>query len=65
MKINPSATPRVHASRCFALVCVSAQTVSKTVEFDPKVMFIKVIVQNLDLSHDLANVKGTATLGNS
>ena len=41
------------------------QTVSKTVELDANVMFIKVIVENLDLSHDITNVKVTATLGNS
>jgi len=37
--------------------------VSKAGELDPKVMFIKGIVENLDEGHDIANLKVTATLG--
>jgi hypothetical protein len=42
---------------------IPGKRVSKTVELDAKVMFIKVIVENLDASHDIADVKVTATLG--
>jgi len=35
---------------------------SKTVELNTKVMFVKVILENLDLSHDVTNVKMIATL---
>ena len=37
--------------------------ISKTVELAPKVMFIKVIVENLDKTKDITNVKVTVTLG--
>ncbi len=47
----------------FDLPCRAAETVSKTVELQPKVMFIKVIVENLDSSYDVTDVKVTATLG--
>jgi hypothetical protein len=41
----------------------SGQRVSKTVCLDAKVMFIKVMLENLDLSQDIADIKLTATLG--
>jgi len=44
---------------------VPGQKVGKTVGLDAKVMFVKVIVENLALSHDVTNVKVTATLGHS
>jgi len=47
----------------FDLSLASGGRVSKTVELAPKVMFIKVIVENLDEGHDIANLKVTATLG--
>jgi len=47
----------------FDIPAVSGQKVSKTVEMDAKVMFIKVIVENLDEEHDITDVKVTATLG--
>ncbi len=39
------------------------QKVSKTLSLDAKVMFIKVIMENLDETYDITNVKVTATLG--
>ncbi|MBC8235998.1 hypothetical protein H8E77_41155 [bacterium] len=39
------------------------QKVSRTLELDAKVMFIKIILENLDTSHDINDVKVTATLG--
>jgi len=39
------------------------ETVSKTIELDAKVMFIKVLVENLDKMQNVSNVKVTATLG--
>ena len=39
------------------------QTIGKTVELSPKVMFIKIFLENLDKAKDITNVKVTATLG--
>jgi len=39
--------------------------VSKTAGIDAKVMFIKVIVENMDEAHDVTDVKVTATIGAS
>jgi len=47
----------------FDIPFAPGQKVSKTVELDAKVMFIKVIVENLDEAYDITNVKVTATLG--
>ena len=49
----------------FDIPAAPGQRVSKTVEMDAKVMFIKVILENLDEAHDVTNVKVTATLGSS
>jgi len=49
----------------FDIPFVPGQKVSKTVGLDAKVMFVKVIVENLDEAHDITDVKVTATLGNS
>jgi len=49
----------------FDIPFAPGKRVSKTVKLDAKVMFIKVIVENLDKEHDITNVKVTATLGNS
>jgi len=49
--------------RAFDVPFAPGQKVSKTVSLDAKVMFIKVIVENLDEAHDITNVKVTATLG--
>ena len=38
---------------------------SKTVAWEPKVMFVKVLIENLDPSQAVADVKVTATLGAS
>jgi len=38
-------------------------TISQTVGLEAKVMFIKVVVENLDKSHDVTDVKVIATLG--
>ena len=37
--------------------------VSKTTELSAKVMFIKIIVENMDRAHDVTDVNVTATLG--
>ena len=42
---------------------VPGQNVCKTVDLDTNAMFIKVLVENLDNAHEVANVKVTATLG--
>ncbi len=47
----------------FDIPFVPGQKVSKTVGLDARVMFIKVILENLDEAHDITNVKVTATLG--
>jgi hypothetical protein len=47
----------------FEVVLRPGQRVSKTVCLDPKVMFIKVTVENLDRSYDIADIKVTTTLG--
>lgn len=49
----------------FDVPFASGQKVSKTLSLDARVMFIKVIVENLDEAHDITNVKVTATLGHS
>ena len=49
----------------FDIPLAHGQRVSKTVELDAKIMFIKVIVENLDSSHDITDLKVTATLGHS
>ena len=42
----------------------AGKTVRKTVELSPKVRFVKVMVENLDDSHEATSIKVTATLGN-
>ena len=42
----------------------AGKAVKKTVELSPKAKFVKVIVENLDSSHDVTSVNVTATLGN-
>ena len=49
----------------FDIPCVPGGRVSKTVELNSKVMFIKAVVENLDEERNITNVKVTATLGNS
>ena len=49
----------------FDMPLAAGQAVSKTVEFSPKVMFVKVLAENLSAAHDISNVKVTATLGHS
>jgi len=38
-------------------------TISQTVGLEAKVMFIKVVVENLDTAHDVTDITITATLG--
>ena len=54
-----------HPIRGIDIPFAPGQMVRKTVELNAKVMFVKVILENLDLSHDITDVKVTATLGNS
>jgi len=49
----------------FDIPFVPGQTISKTVELDSNVMFLKVLAENLDNAHEITNVKVTATLGHS
>ncbi len=49
----------------FDIPLAPGQKVSKTVELDAKVMFIKVIVENLDEAQNVTDVKVTATIGAS
>jgi len=48
----------------FDIPFVPGQTISKTVELDSNVMFLKVLAENLDNAHEITNVKVTATLHN-
>ena len=43
--------------------CTPGERISKTVSLDAKVMFIKVVVENLDKVHDVNDVEVIATLG--
>lgn len=47
----------------FDIPFAPGQRISKTVSLDARVMFIKVILENLDEAHDINNIKVTATLG--
>lgn len=47
----------------FDIPFAPGQEVSKTLSLDAKLMFIKVILENLDEAHDITNVKVMATLG--
>jgi len=47
----------------FDIPFAPGQKVSKTLNLDAKVMFIKVIVENLDEAYGINNIKVTATLG--
>ena len=49
----------------FDMPLAAGQTVSKTVEFSPKVMFVKVLAENLSEAYDISDIKVTATLGHS
>jgi len=49
----------------FDIPFAPGQTISKTVELDFNVMFLKVLAENLDNAHEMTNVKVTATLGHS
>ena len=49
----------------FDIPFAPGQTISKTVELDSNVMFLKVLAENLDNAHEITNVKVTATLGHS
>lgn len=42
----------------------AGETTRKTVQFSPKVRFVKILAENLSQSQDIANVKITVTLGN-
>jgi len=48
----------------FDIPVKSGKTVRKTVELTPKVRFVKVMVENLDNSHEVSSLRVTATLGN-
>ena len=41
----------------------SGEIVSKTVELQPKVMYLKILVENPDDSHEITDINITATLG--
>lgn len=53
------------ALHTFNIRCVPGERISKTVQLDTKVMFIKAVLENLDKVHDVNNVEVIATLGHN
>ena len=47
----------------FDIRCTPGQRISKTLPLDAKVMFVKVVVENLDKANDVDDVQVTVTLG--